>query len=93
MEMSEDRQPKDGQPAAGLTGSTGEIAPEVSQEELEALLKKVDKESTFRKLAGFDHWLVFWIAVAFSCSACFPPRCSGRSTFPLRSRWFFCSIR
>ena len=67
MEMSEDRQPKDGQPAAGLTGSTGEMAPEVSQEELEALLKKVDKESTFRKLAGFDHWLVFWIAVAFSC--------------------------
>ena len=52
---------------AGLTGRTGEIASEVSQEELEALLKKVDKESTFRKLAGFDHWLVFWIAVAFSC--------------------------
>ena len=67
MEMSEDRQPKDGQLAAGLTGRTGEVASEVSQEELEALLKKVDKESTFRRLAGFDHWLVFWIAVAFSC--------------------------
>jgi len=67
MEMSEDRQPKGGPPATGLTGSTAEIAPEVSQEELEALLKKVDKESTFRKLIGFDHWLVFWIAVAFSC--------------------------
>ncbi|MHB8829390.1 MAG: TRAP transporter permease, partial [Syntrophales bacterium] len=49
------------------TGSTGETVSEVSQEELAELLKKVDKESTFRKLAGFDHWLVFWIAVAFSC--------------------------
>ncbi len=48
-------------------GSTGEMKSDVSQEELEALLKKVDKESTFRKLVGFDHWLVFWIAVAFSC--------------------------
>ena len=42
------------------------MASDVSQEELEALLKKVDKESTFRKLTGFDHWLVFWIAVAFT---------------------------
>jgi len=49
------------------TGSTGETVSEVSQEELTELLKKVDKESTFRKLVGFDHWLVFWIAVAFSC--------------------------
>ena len=62
-----DRQEGKTTEAAENTGSTGEIIPEVSPEELEALLKKVDKESTFRKLAGFDHWLVFWIAVAFSC--------------------------
>ncbi|OPY91922.1 MAG: Sialic acid TRAP transporter permease protein SiaT [Syntrophaceae bacterium PtaU1.Bin231] len=47
--------------------SRKDIDQEVSQEELEAILKKVDKESTFRKLTGFDHWLVYWIAVAFSC--------------------------
>lgn len=67
MEMNKDRQQAEEQPAAERTGSTGEITSDVSQEELETILKKVDKESTFRKLAGFDHWLVFWIAVAFSC--------------------------
>lgn len=39
---------------------------EVSAEELEELMKKVDKESTFRKLQGFQHKLVFYIAIAFS---------------------------
>ena len=67
MEMNKDRQQANKQPVTDRSGSTGEIIPDVSQEELEALLKKVDKESTFRKLAGFDYWLVFWIAVAFSC--------------------------
>ena len=67
MVMARDRNQADEQPAAERTGSTGEMKSDVSQEELEALLKKVDKESTFRKLIGFDHWLVFWIAVAFSC--------------------------
>jgi TRAP transporter 4TM/12TM fusion protein len=66
MVMDKDRQQRAEQPAVEHTGSTGEMTSDVSQEELEALLKKVDKESTFRKLAGFDHWLVFWIAVAFS---------------------------
>ena len=39
---------------------------EVSEEELEELMKKVDKESRFRKLTGFQGKLVFGIAVAFS---------------------------
>jgi TRAP transporter 4TM/12TM fusion protein len=67
MVIDRDRQEANEQPLTEGMGSTGDIIPEVSQEEMEALLKKVDKESTFRKLIGFDHWLVFWIAVAFSC--------------------------
>jgi len=63
MVSERERPPQDATP----TGSSSQIEPEVSQEEIEALLKKVDKESTFRKLTGFDHWLVYWIAVAFSC--------------------------
>ena len=63
MVSERERPPQDATP----TGSRSEIESEVSQEEIEALLKKVDKESTFRKLTGFDHWLVYWIAVAFSC--------------------------
>jgi TRAP transporter 4TM/12TM fusion protein len=43
-----------------------DIEQEVSQEELEALMKKVDKESTFRKLKGYQYQLVFWLAVAWS---------------------------
>jgi TRAP transporter 4TM/12TM fusion protein len=39
---------------------------EVSQAELEALMKKVDKESTYRKLQGFQYKIVFFIAIAFS---------------------------
>ena len=46
--------------------AAGQITDEVSQQELEDLLKKVDKESTFRKLEGFQHKLVFWLAIAFS---------------------------
>ena len=43
-----------------------DVEQEVSQEELEALMKKVDKESTFRKLQGFQHHFVFWLAVVWS---------------------------
>ena len=39
---------------------------EVSEAEIEALMKKVDKESRFRKLTGFQAQLVFWVAVCFS---------------------------
>ena len=39
---------------------------EVSEAELEALMKKVDKEARFRKLKGFQGQLVFWLAVCFS---------------------------
>jgi TRAP transporter 4TM/12TM fusion protein len=45
-------------------------APEVetvSKEELEKILKKVDKESTARKLSGIPRWIVYVIGVAFSC--------------------------
>ncbi|SDF08054.1 TRAP transporter permease [Sporolituus thermophilus] len=45
----------------------GPPEPEVSAVEVEELLKKVDKESTYRKLEGIPRKLVFWLAVAFSC--------------------------
>ena len=44
-----------------------DFKPEVTDEEITAILKKVDKESTFRKLSGFSYRLVFWIAVGWSC--------------------------
>jgi TRAP transporter 4TM/12TM fusion protein len=40
---------------------------EVSKQEIDEILKKVDKESTYRKLSGVDWHLTYWIAVAFSC--------------------------
>ena len=43
-----------------------QIESDVSEAELEALMKKVDKEATFRKLQGTQYKLVFYIAVAFS---------------------------
>ncbi len=64
--MSNERGKTEVKTSEPLSG-TGDMVSDVSAEELEKILKKVDKESTFRKLAGFDHWLVFWIAVAFSC--------------------------
>ncbi|MDF2572139.1 MAG: transporter, fusion protein [Sporomusa sp.] len=48
-------------------GGSPEFEPEISQTELEELMKKVDKESTFRKLEGFQYKLVYLIAVVFSC--------------------------
>jgi TRAP transporter 4TM/12TM fusion protein len=47
--------------------SAEDVKPEVSEEELTKLLAKVDKESTFRKLGGYQYQVVFWIAVAWSC--------------------------
>jgi TRAP transporter 4TM/12TM fusion protein len=43
-----------------------DIKSDVTEEELTRLLAKVDKESTFRKLTGFDAHVVYWIAVGFS---------------------------
>ncbi|MBP1714943.1 MAG: transporter, fusion protein, partial [Deltaproteobacteria bacterium] len=44
-----------------------DFKPEVTEEEITAILKKVDKESTFRKLSGISYWIVYWIAVGWSC--------------------------
>jgi TRAP transporter 4TM/12TM fusion protein len=40
---------------------------EVSQEEIQEIMKKVDKESTFRKLTGYSSRIVYVLAVGFSC--------------------------
>ncbi len=57
--MSENEKPK--------VYLASEAQPGVTQEELDEILKKVDKESTARKLGGIDHWIMYTIAVAFSC--------------------------
>lgn len=44
-----------------------EIKSDVTEEEITQLLAKVDKESTFRKLSGYQYRIVYWLAVAFSC--------------------------
>ena len=44
-----------------------DVKSDVTEEELIQLLAKVDKESNFRKLSGWQHQLVFWLAVSFSC--------------------------
>ncbi|MFO7708830.1 MAG: TRAP transporter permease [Desulfobacterales bacterium] len=38
----------------------------ISQEEIERILKKVDKESSARKLTGAPHWIVYAIGVSWS---------------------------
>ena len=43
-----------------------DIKSDVTEEELTQLLAKVDKESTFRKLSGYQYRIIYWIAVAFS---------------------------
>jgi TRAP transporter 4TM/12TM fusion protein len=58
-----DEEPPKGQPEILRTS---DMKSDVSEEELTKLLAKVDKESTFRKLIGFDYRLVYWFAVAFS---------------------------
>jgi len=47
--------------------SFADVKMEINENELANILKKVDKESTFRHLTGAAYQLVFWIAVAFSC--------------------------
>ncbi len=49
-----------------LTNQTPSDEPEVSAEEIEALIKKVDKESRFRKPEGWQAKLIFCVAVSFS---------------------------
>lgn len=49
------------------TGSLAQDVEEVSKEELEELLSKVDREAATRKLSGTPRWLVYCIGVAFSC--------------------------
>jgi TRAP transporter 4TM/12TM fusion protein len=44
-----------------------EAKPEVTKEEINEILKKVDKESTVRKLTGIPHWIVYVIGIGFSC--------------------------
>ena len=44
-----------------------EMKPGVTEEELAEILKKVDKESTARKLTGIPGWIVYVIAIGFSC--------------------------
>ena len=56
--------------------SMSDIKSDVSEEELTKLLAKVDKESTFRKLTGYQYRMVYWIAVAFSCFQLYTG-CSG----------------
>ncbi len=46
---------------------TSDMQSDVTEEELTRILAKVDKESTFRKLTGYQYRIVYWIAVAFSC--------------------------
>jgi TRAP transporter 4TM/12TM fusion protein len=50
----------------GVGGETG-ARPDVTQEEIAEILKKIDRESTARKLKGIQHWIVYVLAVGFSC--------------------------
>lgn len=49
---------------AAVGNSGGEQA---SKEEVEEILRQVDREMATRRLVGFPHWLVYTIGVAFSC--------------------------
>lgn len=48
-------------------GGAMEELEEVSKEEIEEILKQVDREMTARKLTGIPRWIVYVIGVAFSC--------------------------
>jgi TRAP transporter 4TM/12TM fusion protein len=52
----------------GMKSSAGveDMEPVVTEEELNEILKKVDKESTYRNLGGYQRRIVFWVAVGFS---------------------------
>jgi TRAP transporter 4TM/12TM fusion protein len=60
---------KDAEKAPQADCPSGEVqeVEEVSREELEELMRKVDRESNARRLFGLPRWIVYWIAVAFSC--------------------------
>ena len=47
-------------------GTPPQDTDEISKEELEELLRKVDKESATRRLFGIPRWIVYWIGAAFS---------------------------
>ncbi|MFZ1985004.1 MAG: TRAP transporter permease [Desulfatitalea sp.] len=55
--------------AAGIEKAAGTAVDDselVSKEELEEILKKVDKEATARKLSGWPRWVVYVIGVGWS---------------------------
>ncbi|MEJ5357444.1 MAG: TRAP transporter permease [Desulfobacterales bacterium] len=58
----EEKAPK-AAPVARLEPEAEEV---VSQEEIERILKKVDRESAVRDLSGFPKWIVYAIAVGWS---------------------------
>ena len=55
------------QPKVVSAGTAAQDADKISKEELEELLRKVDKEAATRRLFGIPRWLVYWIGVSFSC--------------------------
>jgi TRAP transporter 4TM/12TM fusion protein len=63
-------QVKEKEKEGGIIHPVSSIGPDddhVSQEELEEILRKVDREMSARKLSGIPRWLVYGIGVAFSC--------------------------
>jgi TRAP transporter 4TM/12TM fusion protein len=50
----------------GTLTSSLEGVEAISQEEIERILKKVDKEASARKLTGIPHWIVYAIGVSWS---------------------------
>lgn len=63
MVSGEDRNPSEKEPL----GDSSQVVDHVSKEEVEEILRHVDREMATRKLTGFPHWLVYAIGVAFSC--------------------------
>ena len=64
----------------------------VSKEEIEKILKQVDKEASARKLTGASLWIVYVIGVSWSIfqvyTAAFGlsrPSCNDPSTWPMPS--------
>jgi 2,4-dienoyl-CoA reductase-like NADH-dependent reductase (Old Yellow Enzyme family) len=49
-----------------LERGTTVVPEELTVEEIAEILKKVDKESTARKLKGIQYWIVYILAVGFS---------------------------
>jgi TRAP transporter 4TM/12TM fusion protein len=62
--VNDKEQPKEDRPEVLRTS---EMKSDVTEEELTQLLAKVDRESTFRRLSGYQYRIVYWVAVAFSC--------------------------